>query len=112
MDDDALVLMNTVAMLEELGHTVIEAGSGRRALELLRSHSSIDLVLTDQAMPNMTGTQLIREIQVGWPDMPVILATGYSELPDGAGKDISLLSKPFMQSELSQKVSEVMLQSS
>ena len=112
VDDDALVLMNTVAMLEELGHTVIEAGSGRRALELLRSHSSIDLVLTDQAMPNMTGTQLIREIQVGWPDMPVILATGYSELPDGAGKDISLLSKPFMQSELSQKVSEVMLQSS
>ncbi|WP_271894404.1 hybrid sensor histidine kinase/response regulator [Candidatus Phyllobacterium onerii] len=112
VDDDALVLMNTVAMLEELGHTVIEAGSGRRALELLRSHSSIDLVLTDQAMPNMTGTQLIREIQLGWPDMPVILATGYSELPDGAGKDISLLSKPFMQSELSQKVSEVMLQSS
>ncbi|MBZ9605250.1 hybrid sensor histidine kinase/response regulator [Phyllobacterium chamaecytisi] len=112
VDDDALVLMNTVAMLEELGHTVIEAGSGRRALELLRSHSCIDLVLTDQAMPNMTGTQLIREIQVGWPDMPVILATGYSELPDGAGKDISLLSKPFMQSELSQKVSEVMLQSS
>ena len=112
VDDDGLVLMNTVAMLEELGHTVIEAGSGRRALELLRSNSSIDLVVTDQAMPNMTGTQLIREIQVGWPDMPVILATGYSELPDGAGKDISLLSKPFMQSELSQKVSEVMLQSS
>ena len=110
VDDDGLVLMNTVAMLEELGHTVIEAGSGRRALELLRSNSSIDLVVTDQAMPNMTGTQLVREIQVGWPDMPVILATGYSELPDSAG-DIPLLSKPFMQKELSQKVSEVMLQS-
>ncbi|HTF71561.1 MAG TPA: PAS domain S-box protein [Edaphobacter sp.] len=110
VDDDGLVLMNTVAMLEELGHTVIEAGSGRRALELLRSNSSIDLVVTDQAMPNMTGTQLVRKIQVGWPDMPVILATGYSELPDSAG-DIPLLSKPFMQKELSQKVSEVMLQS-
>ena len=56
VDDDALVLMNTVAMLEDLGHSVFEAYSGREALEILRREDSVDLVITDQAMPQMTGT--------------------------------------------------------
>ncbi|TXR46364.1 hybrid sensor histidine kinase/response regulator [Phyllobacterium endophyticum] len=103
VDDDVLVLLNTVAMLEDLGHTVIEASSGRQALELL-SKENFDLVITDQAMPNMTGAQLIEAIKRQWPNMPVILATGYAELPDGAQLDIPLLSKPFRQMDLLQKI--------
>ena len=57
VDDDALVLMNTSAMLEDLGHTVFEAKSGQEALGILREEE-IDLVITDQAMPHMTGAQL------------------------------------------------------
>jgi hypothetical protein len=62
VDDDALVLMNTVAMLEDLGHTVFEAYSGKGALDILRREDSIDLVVTDQAMPKMTGTELAKRM--------------------------------------------------
>jgi CheY-like chemotaxis protein len=58
----ALVLMNTVA-LGDMGHTVFEAYSGKEALEILRREDSIDLVVTDQAMPKMTGTELAKVIR-------------------------------------------------
>ena len=58
-----LVLLNTVGMLEDLGHTVIEAFSGKEALEILRREDSVDLVITDQAMPQMTGTELAKVIK-------------------------------------------------
>ena len=81
VDDDSLVLTNMAAMLEDLGHQVFEANSARQALAILRREAAIELVITDQAMPHMTGVQLIAEIKTGWPDLPVILATGYAELP-------------------------------
>ncbi|HEY1934514.1 MAG TPA: PAS domain S-box protein [Acetobacteraceae bacterium] len=84
VDDDNLVLTNMTAMLEDLGHTVHEANSGRQALEVLRRGTRIDLVITDQAMPRMTGMQLIAEIKTEWPDLPIVLATGYAELPPDA----------------------------
>ena len=100
VDDDALVLMNTVAMLEDLGHEVFEAGSAHKALEVLRSRGRVDLVVTDQAMPKVNGSQLAEMIHQEWSDLPVILATGYSELPRGANPELPRLSKPFSQQEL------------
>ncbi|MEX2469190.1 MAG: ATP-binding protein, partial [Pseudohongiellaceae bacterium] len=94
VDDDGLVLLNTVAMLEDLGHTVFEATSGREALEILRREQSIDVVITDQAMPNMTGTDLATAIGNEWPTKRVLIATGYSELP-AAYQHVPKLSKPF-----------------
>ncbi|MGA7069655.1 MAG: PAS domain S-box protein, partial [Pseudolabrys sp.] len=101
VDDDALVLMNTVSMLEDLDHAVFEAYSGKEALEILRREDSIDLVVTDQAMPKMTGTELAKVIRSEWPDIPVLLATGYADL--GPRDDIGLpkLTKPFFQRDLS-----------
>lgn len=84
VDDDALVLLNTAAMLEDLGHTVLEATSGTSALEIIRREGRIDLVITDQAMPQMTGSDLAAAIKAEKPDLPIILATGYAELPPGA----------------------------
>jgi CheY-like chemotaxis protein len=75
VDDDSLVLMNTAAMLEDLGHEVIEATSGEQALRVLRRGKRIDLLITDQVMPGMTGTQLIAAIRAEWPHLPVVLAT-------------------------------------
>jgi PAS domain S-box-containing protein len=106
VDDDNLVLTNIVAMLEDLGHTVFEASSGEQALEVLRRQPSIDLVITDHAMPRMTGLQLISEIKTAWPDLPIILATGYAELPPGADA-IPRLAKPFLQYDLAQAVTNV-----
>ncbi len=99
VDDDALVLMNTVAMLEDLGHEVKAANSGKLALELAAKHTP-DLVITDQAMPHMTGSQLSIELRRLKPDLPIVLATGYAELPPGMDLGLPRLSKPFSQSDL------------
>jgi CheY-like chemotaxis protein len=99
VDDDPLVLFNTTAMLEDLGHTALEANSGAEALDLLRRHP-VDLVITDQAMPKMTGVQLLEAVRAEWPDLPVVLATGYAELPGGLASRAPKLQKPFMESDL------------
>jgi PAS domain S-box-containing protein len=104
VDDDALVLMNTVHMLEDLGHTVFEAYSGYEALEILKREDGIDLVVTDQAMPKMTGTELAKIIKREWPDIPVLLATGYADRVRGDDVGLPKLTKPYMQRELAEAI--------
>lgn len=99
VDDDRLVLFNTAAMLEDMGHTVVEAGSGDEALEALQ-REAFDLVVTDQVMPKMTGAELMQAIEQQWPQLPVVLATGYAELPQGAHVKTPLLNKPFTEADL------------
>jgi len=104
VDDDGLVLMNTALMLEDLGHTVFEATAGAAALDILR-HEEVDLVISDHAMPRMTGSQLALAIRTEWPDMPVILATGFAEIPEGVGiTDVPRLGKPFSQAQLAEAI--------
>jgi len=107
VDDDVLVAMNTTAMLEDLGHEAIEVHSGRQALETLATTNGFDLVITDQAMPQMTGSQFVSEARAKWPGLPVILATGYAELPEDADRTLTRLSKPFMQSDLERALKQV-----
>ncbi|GAU85492.1 two-component hybrid sensor and regulator [Bosea sp. BIWAKO-01] len=104
VDDDALILMNTAALLEDLGHSVIEAASAREALEVLDGGAKIDLVITDHAMPRMTGAQLAEIIRAKWPGLPIILATGYAELPSDETQKLPRLSKPFWQADLQRAV--------
>ena len=106
VDDDPLVLANTAAMLKDLGHWVMEAASGQQALDLLRNGSPVDLVITDQAMPGMTGVQLAGRIRAEWPDLPVLLATGFADLPPGTDADLKKLNKPFGQDTLSRAVAQ------
>ena len=106
VDDDVLVRMGTAAILEDLGHTVREANSGEEALKILAQGIKIDLVVTDQAMPRMTGVQLAEAILAGWPDLPIILATGYAELPAGLGSTLPRISKPFTQEQLANALKE------
>jgi PAS domain S-box-containing protein len=108
VDDDALVLMNTTMMLEDLGHQVTEAYSGPEALSALKAaENGIDLVITDHSMPRMTGAELAAEIAREWPGLPVVLATGYAELPDGSGNHLPRLPKPFSQNQLSDIIASV-----
>jgi PAS domain S-box-containing protein len=102
VDDDNLVLANMAVMLEDLGHKVIAVGSGSRAVEVIDSTPAIDLVVTDQAMPAMTGLQLIEQIRARRPALPVILATGYAEFPQGVNASIGRLAKPFTQRALAE----------
>jgi CheY-like chemotaxis protein len=100
VDDDPLISMATTDMLEDLGHSVVEASSGQAALELLRSRTDIELVITDQAMPGMTGVELARHIKSQRPTLPVILATGYADLPNEKDAAWPRLSKPYQQDDL------------
>ena len=100
VDDDALVLMNTVATLEDLGHTVFEAYSAKEALEILRGEDSVDLIVADHAMPKMTGTELAKVVRSEWPDIPVLLATGYADRVPGDDIDLPKVTKPFMERDL------------
>jgi len=109
VDDDPLVLMTTAAMLEELGCEVIESDSAEQALEVL-TQQKIDLVVTDQAMPQMTGTQLADLIQQRYPHLPVILATGYADKLGGRAGDLPRLGKPFDMDALAEKITAVMSQ--
>lgn len=107
VDDDAMVLMTMVAMLEDLGHTVFEAYSGHEALEILRREDSIDLVITDQAMPKMAGTELAGVIKDEWPDIPVLLATGYGDMVRGDDFGLPKLTKPYLQRNLANAIAEM-----
>lgn len=100
VDDDVLVCMNTTAMLEDLGHMVTEAASGVDALRHIDANEHFDLVISDQAMPGMTGLELLRLIRERRPQLPSILATGYAVTGPEASDGVLRLNKPFFQDDL------------
>lgn len=103
VDDDPLVLLSTAEMLRELGHDVTEVTSAAHALHALRGEE-FDLLITDQAMPGMTGLQLIEEVDRLWPDMASIIATGYAELRETGSVPFVRLSKPFPEHALTSSI--------
>lgn len=108
VDDDSLVLTSTSLLLEDLGHRVISATSGKQALEAFNSGHAIDLVITDMAMPHMNGAQLAQAIRGLKPDLPIILATGYAERLDGFVTELPRLSKPFTQLHLVEIIAQAL----
>jgi CheY-like chemotaxis protein len=100
VDDDPMVAAGTAAMLEGLGHRVVMASSGAQALDVLEADDAPDLVITDHAMPGMTGTELARHIRLHRPNLPIILATGYAEIPSNGIADLQRLDKPFRLDKL------------
>ena len=107
VDDDELVLTNTLAMLDDLGHTGIAASSGKEALDILRQQGSVDLVITDYAMPKMTGLQLAEAIKKEWPELPVVIATGFAEMEPAAGSSLPKLLKPFTEAQLAETLARI-----
>ena len=100
VDDDAIILMNTAALLEDMSHTVFEATSADEAIDLFRSHPEIELIITDYAMPGKNGMQLAEQVSAERPGMPVILATGYGEISSDSSFKIQRLGKPFNRADL------------
>jgi CheY-like chemotaxis protein len=107
VDDDALVLMNTSAMLVDMGHEVTEAYSALEALRAFEANG-FDLVITDHAMPQMTGAQLAAELRSRHPGVPILLATGYADLPSGEDPGLPRLAKPFGEADLARAVDEAL----
>ncbi|WP_341523933.1 PAS domain S-box protein [Pseudomonas sp. G.S.17] len=107
VDDDPLVLMSTGAMLEDLGHRVVLASEGLEALAALEHSADFDLIITDMAMPDMTGLELAEIIAVRFPDIPIILSSGFAELSSDVTVSLPRLPKPFGQSALASVIAEV-----
>jgi PAS domain S-box-containing protein len=108
VDDDPLIATSTVDMLEDLGHTVIGVNSGAQALEIINDGKRLDLLMTDQAMPGMTGIQLAEIVHQVRPDLPVLLATGYTDLPAGKVVNLPRLSKPYQQAQLQAEIEKLL----
>jgi PAS domain S-box-containing protein len=108
VDDDPLIAMSTTEMLEDLGHHVIGASSGLHALDILRSEQPIDLMMTDHVMPGMSGIELAAASREVRPSLPILLATGYAELPEGAQVDLPRLAKPYHQDQLRDRLDQLL----
>jgi CheY-like chemotaxis protein len=108
VDDDPLIATSTIDMLEDLGHTVIGVNSGAQALEIINGGECLDLLMTDQVMPGMTGIQLAEIVRRTRPDLPVLLATGYTDLPAGKLASLPRLSKPYRQAQLQAEIEKLL----
>ena len=104
VDDDFLISLSTTSLLEDLGHTVVTASSGAEALDVLRTGKAIDMMITDYAMPGMTGLQLAEEARALRPGLPILLATGYADLPTRADFELPRLHKPYQQAQLAEQI--------
>ena len=100
VDDDLPIAGSTVDLPEDLGHQVIEVHSAIEALRLLDGGLAADLLITDHAMPGMTGIELAREVRRQYPQLPILLATGFAELEGSEVVDVARLAKPYTQLNL------------
>lgn len=109
VDDEKTPLFLRARVLEKAGFEVVPASSGNEALDLLRSRS-FDLVLSDQLMPDMTGTQLARHIKQNYTEVPVVLVSGVNEIPEGIEHVDLFISKLDGPVALCERISEILQQ--
>ncbi|MGR3572607.1 ATP-binding protein [Brevirhabdus sp.] len=107
VDDDVLIAMSSMELLEDLGHEVTGVYSGTAALKVLNDGKTFDLMITDFSMPRMNGGQLSKAVRQMHPQLPILLATGYAELPDDDDLDLPRLAKPYMQHQLEAEINKL-----
>jgi len=102
VEDNSRIAEVTMPLLEDLGLTPFWAVDAEEALTKLQSKDAdFDIVLTDVVMPGMSGIALGRTISQRWPNLPVVLTSGYSdELTAGQGGDFDLIQKPYSRKVL------------
>src|ERR1700692_2606857 len=92
VDDEETPRVLRKLILQKQGYQVVTAASGAEALELL-DRANINLVLSDQMMPGMTGTELTKSVKAMRPTMPVILISGVNEIREDASYADGFISK-------------------
>jgi signal transduction histidine kinase len=110
IDDHEEVRSTTAAVLEDFGHDVVEAANGSDALRTLKGGDcNYDLLISDYAMPHLSGTEFLREARELCPGVPALIITGYAEAdaisdrPDG----VEILLKPFTPRRLEVALSQI-----
>ncbi|MEM7286036.1 MAG: response regulator [Actinomycetota bacterium] len=112
VDDDLVARVLLRHLLDQLGHDVIEAENGREALDLFETRS-VDLVLSDQDMPGLTGLEL-RAALGDRLDVPFVLLTGYADRDELGAGQVSLdavdafLTKPISSKALAEVIAALL----
>ena len=76
----------------------------------MQAAPAFDIVITDYTMPGMNGLELAEQIRKHWPGMPIVLASGQTELRDQAGLDLPRLMKPYHQDDLAKMLERLIAQ--
>jgi PAS domain S-box-containing protein len=109
VDDHAHVRSTTAAVLSDFGHKVVEAADGTDALRVLREDCGFDLLITDYAMPHLSGTDLLRAAQEICPEVPALIVTGYAEAEAirDRPQHVEILQKPFTPEALEGAIAQL-----
>ena len=108
-DDEAAVCLIAARVLQTKGYPVTSVKSGQEVLDLLAAPGQqFGLVLLDLSMPKPSGTELIEAIREKWPDLPIVLMSGFGEQSAMARAKgaTAFLQKPFRGPDLVEKVSK------
>ena len=113
VDDEEYIIKMMKEMIERLGYRINAYTSSRIAYDEFRMNPyEYDLVITDQTMPDMVGTELAKELMLIRPNIPVIICTGFSEiLSEEKAKAIGIreyISKPVVKSEISKAIRNIL----
>jgi len=110
VDDEALGRMGIAIALREIGYEVIEARNGEEALSILGQDSGVDLMVTDYAMPGMSGIDLTGQARHAVPELKVIMITGHAAFSfDEAAAGVAVIvRKPFRMEELAERIRAVL----
>ena len=103
-DDEDLVRTAMAEGLRELGYDVEEVSSATEALEALSTGFKPDILITDHMMPGMKGSELAREVRESLPGLPILLITGYAEIPQEETRGLQVMGKPFRQADLASRL--------
>lgn len=99
-DDDRSMCQFLALALERAGHEVIAAHDGLDALERVKEHAGIDLLLSDIVMPGMDGIELSQNAKRIHPNLKTLFITGFSAIAAGTGDQSPVMSKPFHLNDL------------
>lgn len=110
-DDDPDIVLSVSERLRWMGYEVITAGDGHAALSAVESHS-LDLVLIDVSMPQLSGIEVLKRIRPRWPNLPVVILTAYGTIrlaveamKEGA---VDFIAKPFEHGQIDTVVTTVL----
>jgi two-component system cell cycle sensor histidine kinase/response regulator CckA len=106
VENEWIVAAPSIELLSDTGFTVLEATSGKRALELLQQHPETGLMIVDIGLPGMDGNAVIRAARADRPSLRVLVVTGYDRSVVEAPEDAitRYLGKPYMPGELVDEV--------
>ena len=112
VEDDASVRRLLAIMLESTGFKVTAAGDAAEALSVVASSQrNFDLLISDYVMPGLSGVELGRQLRERWPDLAVLLMTGYAEISGAEAGDLprgaEILGKPFTREQLQETVARL-----